>query len=102
MTTQTIDDISGRARVMPQLVAVRFEGQSVSYGDLDASITAYTEVLHRHGMGSEASLPAGIMNRFPTVAERSLVDVAKSVTALVGWLGRASRGISAARQRDLA
>ena len=82
-----ITDIHQRARTTPSLVAVRLDGQAITYRELDERIVDYRTVLERYGMSGGSPFAAALMHCVPNLSGRDL-SCARRINDAAVWLGR--------------
>ncbi|HMS75864.1 hypothetical protein [Gordonia sp. (in: high G+C Gram-positive bacteria)] len=83
-----ITDIRRRARVTPNLVAVRPAGRPVTYRQLDEGLAGYGEVLERYGLSGGSSFAATLMHCAPWIGQATGVSCAREINKAALWLGR--------------
>ena len=69
-----ITDIHQRARTTPSLVAVRLDGQAITYRELDERIVDYRTVLERYGMSGGSPFAAALKHCVPFLSGGDLLS----------------------------
>lgn len=83
------EDIRNRAQATPALPAVRFSGAPVTYGDLDAKISAYEAVMSHNEMSMQSAVFAALMDAVPALSGiDNPGDLQRVLREIIGWLGR--------------
>ncbi|GED99415.1 hypothetical protein [Gordonia crocea] len=88
--------IDERGRVTPRLTAIRWDGESVTYGQLRERVCDYDRVIAAAGLSELAALSAALLSLMPAqLRARQPSDQAELVAEAIAWLGREDRGRAA-------
>lgn len=82
-----ITDIHQRASVTPSLVAVRMDGQAITYRELDERVIDYRAVLERYGMSGGSPFAAALMHCVPNLNGND-PSCGRRISDAAAWLGR--------------
>jgi hypothetical protein len=82
-------EVRRRAEITPGLTAVRFGGESATYGDLAEAFTGYDTVAERNGLGVGSSVVASILHCLPRIGTLGEPGAVAGATGqVVEWLAR--------------
>ncbi len=83
------DHIRQSAEATPQLVALRFSGSPITFGDLDSTISGYESTLAGHSLSQRSAFFAALMNLIPALsAIDNHTELMRVVNEIVAWLAR--------------
>lgn len=80
--------LADRAETAGWMVAVRHAGDSVTFDALTVSLNDYRRVAGGQGMSLESALTAALYTALPGLVTLEPTDQARSITEIIGWLGR--------------
>ncbi|MEE3851066.1 hypothetical protein VZC37_12030 [Gordonia sp. LSe1-13] len=79
---------------------MRIGDDAVTYAELNDAISAYGDVMDRHGMSQDAAFHAGLINCMPGLARiESATERNQVMSEVVAWLSRELGGGDSRRLR---